>query len=131
MDCPYLNSESKGWFGYENTCEVLGIKIGDEHDRTKVEELCESYEMPFEDIQAWYDGYNVDGVKTYNPRSVVMSVTGHRLNNYWTQTETFEALKVYIEMDFDGSFCFPVTIRMSSIPEATDSSKRYCKVDLS
>ncbi len=70
--------------------------------RGEVEELCESYEMPFEDIQAWYDGYNVDGVETYNPRSVVMSVTGHRLNNYWTQTETFEALKVYIEMDFDG-----------------------------
>ena len=41
MDCPYLKSESKGWFGYENTCEVLGIVIGDEHDRTKVEELCE------------------------------------------------------------------------------------------
>ena len=41
MDCPYLKSESKGGFGYENTCEVLGIVIGDEHDRTKVEELCE------------------------------------------------------------------------------------------
>ena len=68
----------------------------------EVEDLCDRYEMPFEDLRSWYDGYNVDGVDVYNPRSVVMSVTGHRLSNYWTQTETFEALRVYIEMDFDG-----------------------------
>ena len=68
----------------------------------EVKELSLRYDMPFEDMRSWYDGYNVDGVDTYNPRSVVMSVTGHRLNNYWTQTETFEALRVYIEMDFEG-----------------------------
>ena len=68
----------------------------------EVQELCDRYEMPFEEMRSWYDGYNVDGIETYNPRSVVMSVTGHRLSNYWTQTETFEALRVYIEMDFDG-----------------------------
>lgn len=38
----------------------------------------------------------------YNPRSVVMSMTGHDYDNYWTSTETYEALKVYIEMNFDG-----------------------------
>ena len=25
-----------------------------------------------------------------------------RYSNYWTSTETYEALKIYIEMDFDG-----------------------------
>ena len=68
----------------------------------EVQALCEEYDMPFEEVRNWYDGYNVEGEEIYNPRSVVMSVTGHKLNNYWTQTETFEALRVYIEMDFDG-----------------------------
>lgn len=26
----------------------------------------------------------------------------HRFSNYWTSTETYEALKTYIDMDFDG-----------------------------
>jgi len=26
----------------------------------------------------------------------------HRFSNYWTATETYDALKIYIDMDFDG-----------------------------
>lgn len=26
----------------------------------------------------------------------------HRFSNYWTSTETYEALKIYMDMDFDG-----------------------------
>ena len=58
--------------------------------------------MPFEKTKRWYDGYLVKGVSIYNPRSVVMSMTGHDFDSYWTQTETYDALKVYIEMNFDG-----------------------------
>lgn len=42
------------------------------------------------------------GISIYNPRSVVMSMAGGFFNNYWTSTETYEALKVYIDMNFDG-----------------------------
>ena len=31
-----------------------------------------------------------------------MSMTGHDFDSYWTQTETYDALKVYINMNFDG-----------------------------
>ena len=31
-----------------------------------------------------------------------MSMTDHDFDNYWTSTETYEALKVYIQMNFDG-----------------------------
>lgn len=50
----------------------------------------------------WYDGYNLRGISIYNPRSVVMSMTGGYFNNYWTSTETYEALKEYIELNKDG-----------------------------
>ncbi|MDO5132000.1 MAG: AAA family ATPase [Eubacteriales bacterium] len=70
--------------------------------KEEVMALCERYDMPYEEEKHWYDGYNLRGISVYNPRSVVMSMTGHDFDNYWTQTETFEALRVYIEMDFDG-----------------------------
>lgn len=69
---------------------------------SEVKALCNEYEMPFDETKRWYDGYNLKGISIYNPRSVVMSMTGHDYDNYWTSTETYEALKVYIEMNFDG-----------------------------
>lgn len=64
--------------------------------------LCEKYNMSLDETKKWYDGYNLMGVSVYNPCSVVMSMTGGYFSNYWTSTETYEALKVYIKMDFDG-----------------------------
>mgnify|MGYP000664965234 CR=1 FL=1 len=69
---------------------------------SEVNQLCNEYKMPFDETKRWYDGYNLMGVSAYNPRSVVMSMTGGYFNNYWTSTETYEALRVYIEMNFDG-----------------------------
>lgn len=68
----------------------------------EVKALCDEYGMPFDETKRWYDGYNLKGVSIYNPRSVVMSMTGRDYDNYWTSTETYEALKIYIEMNFDG-----------------------------
>ncbi len=68
----------------------------------EVKELCEQYSMPFDETKRWYDGYELRGVSVHNPRSVVMSMTGGYFNNYWTSTETYEALKVYIDMNYDG-----------------------------
>ena len=69
----------------------------------EIKQLCGKYAMDFEETKAWYDGYSFDGEKSvYSPRSVVQSMLFHKFNNYWTQTETFEALKAYIDMNFDG-----------------------------
>lgn len=64
--------------------------------------LCEAYGADLERMRHWYDGYSVDGLAIYNPRSVVQALTTGGYTNFWTQTETFEALKTYIEMDMDG-----------------------------
>ena len=55
-----------------------------------------------EEIKNWYDGYTFDEVSAYSPRSVVSCMRFGKIGNYWNQTETFEALKSYIEMNFDG-----------------------------
>ena len=70
---------------------------------TEVRELCERFGMDFEQTSNWYDGYRFKKFKhIYNPRSVVEAMSCQELFNYWTSTETYEALKIYMDMDFDG-----------------------------
>lgn len=76
----------------------------------EVHALCATYKRNFEEAQAWYDGYELvamDGenpkiYSMYSPKSVVDAMLSGLYDNYWNQTETYEALKIYIQMNFDG-----------------------------
>ena len=69
----------------------------------EVKALCQENQMDFDECKAWYDGYRLNGkISVYSPRSVVQSMMFHEYSTYWNQTETFEALKVYIDMNYDG-----------------------------
>jgi hypothetical protein len=69
----------------------------------EVKMLCKEYGMDFGDVKRWYDGYSFDRIKSvYNPNSVMEAVINDRIASYWTQTETYETLRFYIDMDFDG-----------------------------
>ena len=68
----------------------------------EVRQLCERYHMSFEQTKDWYDGYNVNGVSIYNPRSVTSAMMNGIFDSYWTQTETYESLRIYIDLNFDG-----------------------------
>ncbi len=70
---------------------------------SEVKALCDKYHMNFEDMQVWYDGYSFSRMEhVYSPNSVMNALHEEEIQNYWTQTETFESLKEYISMDFDG-----------------------------
>lgn len=59
--------------------------------------------MDFTETSSWYDGYTFKKFKhIYNPRSVVEAMSCQDLSNYWVSTEVYDALKIYIDMDFDG-----------------------------
>ena len=72
--------------------------------------LCEKYGMSFDEAKTWYDGYKLivhrqsedKYFSMYSPKSVVEAMLRHKFGTYWNQTETYEALKVYIQMDMDG-----------------------------
>lgn len=69
----------------------------------EVKKLCKRYGMDFEETSNWYDGYMFTKFQhIYNPKSVVESMRRHKFSNYWTSTEVYDALKTYIDMDFDG-----------------------------
>ena len=76
----------------------------------EVSVLCETYGMNFEEAKTWYDGYHLiahrqngdEHYSIYSPKSVVEAMLRHKFGTYWNQTETYEALKIYIQMDMDG-----------------------------
>lgn len=59
--------------------------------------------MSFEEMQRWYDGYFFEQIGyVYSPNSVIEAVDSREFGNYWSRTETYESLKTYIAMDFNG-----------------------------
>ena len=68
----------------------------------ETEALCQKYSLSFDEMKEWYNGYQIDGNPMYNPQSVVLACSRKKFSNYWTKTETFEALKVFIQLDMDG-----------------------------
>lgn len=69
----------------------------------EVEGLCEQYGMDFEEAKKWYDGYYMRGVgHVYGPKSIVDAMLNQTFQSYWVNTETYEALKIYMDMNYDG-----------------------------
>ena len=54
-------------------------------------------------MKKWYDGYSFRSIPSvYSPNSVMESIKNEEFATYWTQTETYESLRMYINADFDG-----------------------------
>ena len=76
----------------------------------EISALCEKYEMSFEEAKTQYDGYQLiahrqtgdEIYSMYSPKSVVDAMLSGVFDNYWNQTETYEALKTYIRLNYDG-----------------------------
>ncbi len=70
---------------------------------TEVKQLCEQYHADFSGMKRWYDGYvfrQADSV--YNPNSVMEAIERTEFGSYWTRTETYESLRIYIDLNEDG-----------------------------
>ena len=81
----------------EDYAEFIGFT------ENEVKDLCEKYRIDFDTMKSWYDGYTFPQVPhIYNPKSVVDSIRRKNFASYWTQTETYEALKIYIDLNYDG-----------------------------
>ena len=69
----------------------------------EVRNLCGEYGLDFAKARRWYDGYYFDNTRhIYNPKSIMEAVINQKFSNYWTQTETYESLRAYIDLNFDG-----------------------------
>ena len=68
----------------------------------EVKKLCITYDMDFESIKAWYNGYLIDGLHMYNPNSVVQAMLDHDYDFYWKNTSSFESINTFITMNYAG-----------------------------
>ena len=71
--------------------------------KEEVRILAERYGMDFEELEKWYDGYQIgDEESMFNPNSVIQAVKRRRCRSFWATTGAFDAVKDYIQMNFEG-----------------------------
>lgn len=71
--------------------------------KDEVQALCKKYKMDAAQIKQWYDGYRMGDVQeVYNPFAVMRAIDQGKITGYWTSTTTYESLKRYISMNFEG-----------------------------
>lgn len=71
--------------------------------RDEVVVLSQKYHMDIDDIQSWYDGYQIGTMtEIYNPYSVMRAVQRQSIESYWVATTTYEGLKNYVMMNYEG-----------------------------
>lgn len=58
--------------------------------------------ISYEDLREWYDGYLLEDLHIFNPVSVCLAVKKSSLGSHWSQTESYESLKQYIDLNFNG-----------------------------
>ena len=71
--------------------------------RDEVRVLARKYDMDFDDLQKWYDGYQIgDEPSIFNPNSVMEALSRHRCRSYWGKTGAYDAVAEYIQMNYEG-----------------------------
>ena len=68
----------------------------------EVKDLCEKYEMDYDAVKAWYNGYLIDGMHMYNPNSVSMAIKRKDFDSYWKNTSSFASINTFITMNYAG-----------------------------
>ena len=59
--------------------------------------------MDFDELEKWYDGYQIGPQSSmFNPNSVMQAVDIGRCRSFWASTGAFDSISGYINMNFDG-----------------------------
>ena len=90
---------------------------------TEVRALCERNGMDVLEMKHWYDGYQLGNVKSiYNPYAVMRALKRKIFESYWVSTNTFDDLKRYITMNFDG-LRDDIVMALNDVPVMVNSLK--------
>lgn len=71
--------------------------------KDEVVRLSDKYGMDFNELEKWYDGYQIGNESSmFNPNSVMLALRRHRCSSYWGKTASYDAITPYIMMNFNG-----------------------------
>ena len=103
----------------------------------EVEQLCADGGMDAYEMKRWYDGYELGVEKAmYNPYAVMRALKRRSYESFWTSTNTFEGLKRYITMNFEGLkddivlALNDIPVRVNALRFSNDMHKVECKDDV-
>ncbi len=71
--------------------------------KEEVKALAAKHGMDFDELEKWYDGYQI-GIQPsmFNPNSVMQAIDNGRCESFWASTGAFDSVSDYIERNFDG-----------------------------
>ena len=99
----YGNHSALNMFGEYSMTDQKAFEEYTGFTENEVRTLCVQFDMDFEETRNWYDGYRfINYQHIFNPKSVVEAMNCGHFSNYWTSTEVYDALKIYMELNFDG-----------------------------
>ena len=71
--------------------------------KDEVRGLAEKYGMDFDELEKWYDGYQIgDEQSIFNPNSVMQAIDAGRCRSFWASTGAYDAVSGYIQMNYEG-----------------------------
>ena len=71
--------------------------------KDEVKALCDKYSVDFDELEKWYDGYQIGSEPSiFTPNSVMQAIDNRQCGSYWASTGAFDAVTDYIQMNFDG-----------------------------
>ena len=71
--------------------------------KDEVRTLAQKYDMDFDELEKWYDGYQIGPQSSmFNPNSVMQAVREQWCENYWGRTAAYDTVSSYIKMNFEG-----------------------------
>jgi hypothetical protein len=71
--------------------------------KDEVKGLAAKHDTDFDELEKWYDGYQIGDEKSmFNPNSVIQAVGIGRCRSFWAATGSFDAVTSYININYDG-----------------------------
>jgi len=68
----------------------------------EVENLCSKQDkITMKDLKEWYDGYKIQNIDIYNPRSVISALTRGICQSYWTNTGPIDEIIYHINQNIE------------------------------
>jgi hypothetical protein len=68
----------------------------------EVENICKKQDkVTFQELKEWYDGYKIQNIDIYNPRSVVSALSRGICQSYWTNTGPMDEIIYHINQNID------------------------------
>ena len=71
--------------------------------KEEVRALAGHFGMDFDELEKWYDGYQIGNeMSMFNPNSVMQALYSDWCESYWGKTGAYDAVVTYIKMNYDG-----------------------------